>query len=127
MRYSEEYDETIPDTSLSQFVLERIEQFGTNVACINSETKQSLTYNDIVRLCKQFACGLKRKCNVQPYQTVAIVLPSSLEYAVITLAVNALGATATLVNPSHTIGKVIIFFKHVVCHCCYLRYTLFDL
>ena len=70
----------------------------------NSETKQDLTFAEIVTNTKALAAGLQNKFGVKPKETVAIVLPSCLEYPVAVLGVNLAGAAATLINPSQTIS-----------------------
>lgn len=72
----------------------------------NSETKQNLTFSQIVNQTKALAAGLQIKFGVQPKENIAIVLPSCLEYPVAVLGVNYCGAAATLINPSQTISNL---------------------
>ena len=127
LKFTEEYDNSIPTSiTLAQFTLDIIQQYGDETACVSpvifkskfgsislfetqqvhAETKQSYTYNDIIRLTRQVASGLQSRCSVgKEIKNVAVVLPSSLEYPIVALAINLLGATAAFVNPSQTISK----------------------
>ncbi|XP_057377430.1 uncharacterized protein LOC130698815 [Daphnia carinata] len=111
LTYPGEYDNVIPeDISLAEYILNEIEKFGDDISSTNSETKQNITFSQIVNQTKALAAGLQIKFGVQPKENIAIVLPSCLEYPVAVLGVNYCGAAATLINPSQTISEL----KHAI-------------
>lgn len=70
---------------------------------IDPDTKQSLTYSQIVSTTSALATGLQTKYKLQPGDMVAVALPTCLEYSITVLAINLCGATSVLINPSQTI------------------------
>lgn len=65
-----------------------------------------MTYAEIINESKDLAAGLQAKFSLKPKETVAIALPSSLQYANAVLGVNLCGATAVLMNPSQTASEL---------------------
>ena len=70
---------------------------------IDSESKQSYTFAEIVQKTRALAAGLQIKFNLAKGDRVAIVLPHTLDYPIAALAVQLVGATAVLINPAQTI------------------------
>ncbi|KAJ1644558.1 hypothetical protein LPJ64_003779 [Coemansia asiatica] len=56
--------------------------------------------------CNQLASGLYHKTGVRQADVVAVILPNSIFYPAIVLAVLMLGATCTLVNPAYTAREI---------------------
>ncbi|XP_046655334.1 4-coumarate--CoA ligase 1-like isoform X3 [Daphnia pulicaria] len=73
---------------------------------IDSDTKQSLSYNEICENILALAAGLQLKLNLKPGEIVAVALPTCLEYSITVLALNLCGATSTLINPGQTISEL---------------------
>jgi len=72
---------------------------------INSETKETLTYSEIVRATQSLATGLQLKFKLASGDRVAIALPLCLEYPIACMAVQLCGATAVFINPAQTISN----------------------
>ncbi|XP_045033533.1 luciferin 4-monooxygenase isoform X3 [Daphnia magna] len=104
--YQDVYDNSIPDAiSVSEFILQRIVS-NERVACVNAETKQFFTYNQIKENSYALATGLQTKFNLKRGDNVAIILPNCLEYPVVIFAVMLTGGCATLINPAQTISEL---------------------
>ncbi len=73
---------------------------------IDAETKKSYTYTKVRSDITELAAGLQVKCNLKPKEKIAVFLPTCVEYPIITLAVQLCGATAVLINPGQTVGKI---------------------
>ncbi len=56
----------------------------------------------------QLATGFQIKFNLKPREKVAVILSNCIDYPIITLAINLCGATAILMNPEQTVGKLFI-------------------
>lgn len=70
----------------------------------NSETKEDLTFAQIVNNTKALAAGLQIRFGLKARENVAIALPSCQEYPVAVLGINFCGAAGVLINPSQTIS-----------------------
>ncbi|KAJ2875534.1 hypothetical protein FB639_003986, partial [Coemansia asiatica] len=57
-------------------------------------------------LCEQLASGLHHQLGVQKGDVVAVVLPNSIYYLVVTMAVLMLGATCSMANPAYTAAEL---------------------
>lgn len=125
LTYPGEYDSSLPDITLGEYMLAEIDKFGDNVACvsqqedvvssvychqvfftvvmqIDSETKITLTFRQVIDLTRALAAGLQNKYKLKATEAVGIALPSCLEYPVAVLGVNLCGAVSVLINPSQT-------------------------
>lgn len=132
LRHPEEYDDVIPNVTLAQYVLDKMREFGGDIACvikinciidclfsleflnlsisfsvkIDPDTKRSLSYHEICENTLALAAGLQLKLNLKPGDMVAVALPTCLDYSITVLALNLCGATSTLINPGQTICKI---------------------
>ena len=70
---------------------------------MDSETRQTLTYAQIIDDTKALAAALQLKCNLNKGDRVAIALPLCVNYPIVTMAVQLIGATVVLINPGQTI------------------------
>ncbi|KAJ2064661.1 hypothetical protein GGI17_000803 [Coemansia sp. S146] len=66
------------------------------------DPSMTLTLSAAEALTNRLASGLYHAAGVRPGHVVAIVMPNSVHYLPITLAVLTLGATCTLANPAYT-------------------------
>ncbi|KAJ2663357.1 hypothetical protein IW148_002487 [Coemansia sp. RSA 1199] len=64
------------------------------------------------RLCRQLASGLYHELGVRPGDMVAVVLPNTVYYLVVTLAIQMIGATCTPANPAYTADELAFQFRH---------------
>ncbi|KAJ2783501.1 hypothetical protein GGI15_002559 [Coemansia interrupta] len=67
-----------------------------------SPSAESLTLAQFEELVRSLASGLYHKAGVRPNDTVAVVLPNTIHYPAIMLAVLLAGATCTPANPAYT-------------------------
>ncbi|KAJ2097114.1 hypothetical protein GGI09_004004 [Coemansia sp. S100] len=66
----------------------------------------ALTLDELETLSTQLASGLYHSVGVRQGDRVAIVLPNTIYYLAVTMAVLMLGASCTLVNPAYTAGEL---------------------
>ncbi|KAJ1644559.1 hypothetical protein LPJ64_003780 [Coemansia asiatica] len=66
----------------------------------------TLTLEEMETLCEQLASGLHHQLGVQKGDVVAVVLPNSIYYLVVTMAVLMLGATCSMANPAYTAAEL---------------------
>ncbi|KAJ1812862.1 hypothetical protein LPJ56_005362, partial [Coemansia sp. RSA 2599] len=70
------------------------------------EKADSLTLDQMESLSNQLASGLYHKLGVRKGDVVAVVLPNSIYYLVVTMAVLMLGATCSMANPAYTASEL---------------------
>ncbi|KAJ1997332.1 hypothetical protein GGI04_005445, partial [Coemansia thaxteri] len=68
----------------------------------SSDASQVLTLDELESFTTQLASGMHHTVGVRPGDMVAIVLPNTIYYLAISLAVLMLGATCTTANPAYT-------------------------
>ena len=93
---------------------------------MHAETKAKLTYNQIIHDTKALAAGLQIKLHLKEKQSVAVALPSCLDYMVTILGINLCGATGVLMNPSQTTCKIyllIYIFYSIFFKCIFLYFS----
>lgn len=71
---------------------------------IDAHTGRSLTYAQVNCSVRGLAGGLQSRFGIKPGTSVAVALPVCMEYGPTVLAINLLGATAILFNPTQTKG-----------------------
>ncbi|KAJ2496349.1 hypothetical protein GGH96_005901 [Coemansia sp. RSA 1972] len=64
------------------------------------------------KLCTQLASGLYHELGVRNGDMVAVVLPNTVYYLVVTLAIQMVGATCTPANPAYTADELAFQFRH---------------
>lgn len=96
---------TIPEVPLTQFVLQRAEEFADKPALIDGLTNRALTYGELSEAVRRVAAGLALR-GLQSGEVFAILSPNVLEYAVAFHAVATLGAIVTPLNPLCTAEEV---------------------
>ncbi|HMA38183.1 MAG TPA: AMP-binding protein [Chloroflexia bacterium] len=92
---------TIPEVSLSEFVLGPAAGRGDKPALIDGVSGQVLTYAGLAAAVNRAAAGLAAH-GVRKGEVVALFSPNSPEYVVAVHAVATLGAVVTPVNPLYT-------------------------
>jgi acyl-CoA synthetase (AMP-forming)/AMP-acid ligase II len=91
----------IPDTSLSDFVLESSRARGNRPALVDSITGQTITYGELPDLVERAAAGLTR-LGIGRGDVCAIFSCNAPEYPIAMLALARLGAIATTASPLYT-------------------------
>jgi len=103
-----DYDKEIPVVEFPRFILDLIKHHdGNQIAFIDAETNQTVSYSDLLNRSSLLAASLQSKFNLKPKENVAVVLPNCTDYPSIVLAIQLCGAVATLINPSQTAGELL--------------------
>jgi acyl-CoA synthetase (AMP-forming)/AMP-acid ligase II len=71
---------TIPETSLSEFVLQRAHKFGDRPALIDGSSGRTITYNEFALTVRKLAAGFASHGFIKG-EVLAIYSPNSPEYA----------------------------------------------
>ncbi|EFX65709.1 hypothetical protein DAPPUDRAFT_303557 [Daphnia pulex] len=109
VKCSIQYDDHIPEVSLSQYLLHEMSKWKNCVAIVSVTTKEEFTYGDLIHDVNCLAAGLQASGLVKRGQCVAMALPNSIEFVVTLLAVSQVGAFISLINPVYTPREL----KHV--------------
>ena len=94
-------DVDIPNISLTQFVLEKTQQFGDKPALIDGPSGRTITYAQLGGAIRLVASSLAKR-GFGKGDVFAIYSPNLPEYAVAFHAVSLLGGIVTTVNPLYT-------------------------
>ena len=94
-------DVDIPEVSLPEYLLQRIEKYGNKTALIDGPTGRSYSYAEFSRLVKCMAANLAGT-GFKPGDTLAIYSPNQPEYAIAFVATVLAGGTVTTINPLYT-------------------------
>src|SRR5262245_10492922 len=98
-------DVTIPEVSITDFVLRHAERLADRPAMIDGPSGRTLTYGQLADAVKRAATGLARR-GFGKGDVFAIYSPNVPEYAVMFHAVASLGGVNTTVNPLYTAGEL---------------------
>ena len=96
---------SIPDVSITDYVLRHAARLGDKPALIDGPTGRTLTYGQLADSVRRTAAGLSR-LGFRKGDVFAIYSPNLPEYAVIFLAVASLGGVNTTVNPLYTADEL---------------------
>jgi acyl-CoA synthetase (AMP-forming)/AMP-acid ligase II len=96
---------TIPETSLTDFVLQRAHEFGDKPAIIEGLTGRTITYAQLVPTIRRLAVGFASH-GLRKGDVLAIYSPNSPEYALAFHAVALLGGNTTMVAPLFTDDEI---------------------
>ncbi len=96
---------TIPEVSITEYVLRHAERLRDRPAMIDGPTGRTLTYGQLADSIRRVATGLARR-GFRKGDVFAIYSPNLPEYAVIFNAVASLGGVNTTVNPLYTAGEL---------------------
>jgi acyl-CoA synthetase (AMP-forming)/AMP-acid ligase II len=94
-------DVTVPDVSITEFVLSRAAALGDKPALVDGASGRTLTYGQLAAAIKRCAAGLAARGFARG-DVLAIYSPNVPEYAVAFHAVASLGGITTTVNPLYT-------------------------
>ena len=98
-------DVSIPETSLSRFVLDGAAARGDKPALIDGPTGRTITYAQLPVLISRVAAGLAAR-GFKKGERFAIYSPNLPEYAVAFHAIASLGGVVTTVNPLYTAAEL---------------------
>ena len=98
-------DVTIPDVSITEYVLRHAERLADKPAFIDGPSGRVLTYGQLADSVRRAAAGLSQR-GLRKGDVVAIYSPNCPEYAVAFHAVASLGAINTTVNPLYTADEL---------------------
>jgi len=98
-------DVTIPDVSITDYVMRHAERLGDKPALIDGPTGRTLTYRQLADGVRRAAAGLHR-LGFRKGDVLAIYSPNLPEYAVVFQAVALLGGINTTANPLYTAGEL---------------------
>ena len=96
---------SIPDVSITDYVLRHAARLGDKPALIDGPTGRTLTYGQLAEGVRRTAAGLSR-LGFRKGDVFAIYSPNLPEYAVIFLAVASVGGINTTVNPLYTADEL---------------------
>ena len=92
---------TVPDASLTELVLSRVDRHPDRIAFVDGPTGSSLTYRGLRDAVRSAAEGLDRR-GFGPGDVLGLVSPNMPEFAVVFHAALATGGTVTTLNPVWT-------------------------
>jgi acyl-CoA synthetase (AMP-forming)/AMP-acid ligase II len=98
-------DVSIPDVSITEYVLRHAARLGDKPALIDGPSGRALTYRQLSEGVRRAAAGLARR-GFKKGDVFAIYSPNLPEYAVIFLAVASIGGINTTANPLYTAGEL---------------------
>ena len=94
-------DVEIPQTSFTNFVLERAGERGDKPALIEAPTGRTITYSQLADSIRRAASNLSLK-GFKQGEVFGILSPNIPEYAIVLHAVATLGGIVTPINPLYT-------------------------
>lgn len=98
-------DVSVPETSLSSYVLGAAEECGDKPAFIDAESGRELTYAGLVEQVDRAAAGLAER-GLEKGDVFAIYSPNLPEYAVAFHGVTSAGGVVTTANPLYTVEEL---------------------
>jgi len=98
-------DVTIPEISITDYVLRHADRLGDKPALIDGPSGRTLTYRQLAEGIRRVATGLARR-GFRKGDVFAIYSPNLPEYALIFNAVASLGGINTTANPLYTADEL---------------------
>ncbi|MFN2489208.1 MAG: 4-coumarate--CoA ligase family protein [Actinomycetota bacterium] len=103
-------DVSIPEVSLTSFVLERAAELGDKPALVDGATGRSVSYRQLARRVQIVRAGLAAR-GFSKGDVLAIFCPNLPDYAVAFYAIASLGGISTTINPLYTAGELAFQLK----------------
>jgi acyl-CoA synthetase (AMP-forming)/AMP-acid ligase II len=98
-------DVHIPDIGLTQFVMQHASRLGDKTAVVCAVTRQSYSYTQLAHAIDRASAGF-HKCGVRKGHVVGIVSANAPDFTVAFLALAAIGAVVSTVNPNSTAAEI---------------------
>ena len=95
----------IPDSTLTEFVLEHAASRGAKPALVDAATGRTVSYADLAAAVQTLAARLAGQ-GVRPGDVLALCAPNSIEFAVTLYAASAAGATVATISPQLTSQEI---------------------
>jgi len=73
---------------------------------IDGITDRSITYSELRDKCRALAIRLQTSLKLQPNDTIALCIPNSIEFPIVTLGGCEAGMIVTTINPLYTSGML---------------------
>jgi acyl-CoA synthetase (AMP-forming)/AMP-acid ligase II len=96
---------TIPDVTITEYVLRHADRLGDKPALIDGPTGHTITYRQLADGVRRTAAGLARR-GFRKGDVLAIYCPNLPEYAIVFLGVALAGGINTTVNPLYTADEL---------------------
>src|SRR4029450_11685870 len=96
---------TIPDVTITDYVLRHAARLGDKPALIDAPTGRTLTYRQLLDGARRTGAGLARR-GFRKGDVFAIYCPNLPEYAIVFLGVALAGGINTTVNPLYTADEL---------------------
>jgi long-chain acyl-CoA synthetase len=104
----------MPWTNLREMCIETCRRYGSKTAfsvILPNGMNTDLSFNDVDRLSNAFAAYLRVELGLRPGERVALMLPNSLNYPVVSLGVFKAGLVLVNVNPLYTADELAHLLK----------------
>lgn len=96
---------TVPEVSLTDFVLQNAQELGDKPALIEGPTGRIITHAELKHLIRSVAAGLHKR-GFGKGQVMGILSPNNPEYGIAFHAVATLGGINTPINPLYTENEI---------------------
>ena len=97
---------TLTSLNIAQLLDKQQEQFPDKTAVISKWQGASLTYKTLKKSVREIASNLLRR-GVRPQDRVVVLAGNTIEYVQLFLAVSAIGAIFTIINPTFTQDEIL--------------------
>jgi acyl-CoA synthetase (AMP-forming)/AMP-acid ligase II len=104
-------DVSVPEQSLTAFVLAGADERGDKPAIVDGLTGRTLSYRELATEVRQVGCGLRRR-GVRKGDVLGMFCPNSPDFAVAYYAALSVGAIVTTINPMATPADVAGQLEH---------------
>src|ERR687884_94312 len=94
---------TIPETTITEFVLRHADRLAAKAALIDGPSGRTLTYGTLTDGIRRVATALAQR-GFKKGDVFAIYSPNLPEYAIVFLGVASIGGGGAAVNPLYTAG-----------------------
>jgi acyl-CoA synthetase (AMP-forming)/AMP-acid ligase II len=104
-------DVSVPEQSLTSFVLAGAHERGDKPAIVDGLTGRTLSYRELAAEVRRVGCGLRLR-GVRKGDVLAMCCPNSPDFAVAYYAALSVGAMVTTINPMATPADVAGQLEH---------------
>ncbi|XP_060552027.1 uncharacterized protein LOC132713440 [Ruditapes philippinarum] len=94
-------NEDFPVANLAQYQIDVMKSYGDSIALLDSKTRKSYTYRQVIDRIQKLSAGLRELCLRQGDVICALTF-NTIEYPIIWYAANLIGATFQTASPLYT-------------------------